>query len=336
MRIKTKLDVVMLLSAAVVLFTAGLLYLEFEKGHREAEEAEVADDIAREMGELQDIAFGYVLHGRETAGKQLLTKYESIAPLLRRERFFYPEERKAMDKIREKYEVLGPVLRRLIAKGGWAESGREGRAGPREEETGSFDFFRVKSQEMHDAAESLGKTIRDEVGETHERVRWLIIVLSALVAVTLIVSSVLLGRMIVTPLARLQKGAEIIGGGNLLHKVGTDAKDEIGGLSRVIDRMTDNLGRITASRDELGREMEERRRVEGELRKSLAEVRTLKEILPICSSCRKIRDDKGYWEHLESYITTHTGTLLSHGMCQECMKKMYPEYATEEDKDKPS
>jgi PAS domain S-box-containing protein len=64
---------------------------------------------------------------------------------------------------------------------------------------------------------------------------------------------------------------------------------------------------------------DDRARLVGELQASLAEVRTLREILPICSYCRKIRDDEDYWESVESYIARHTGTRFSHGICPHCM-----------------
>lgn len=62
----------------------------------------------------------------------------------------------------------------------------------------------------------------------------------------------------------------------------------------------------------------ERERLVGELQAALAEVRTLQAYLPICSYCRKIRDDENYWQNVESYITTHTGTQFSHGICPAC------------------
>ena len=62
----------------------------------------------------------------------------------------------------------------------------------------------------------------------------------------------------------------------------------------------------------------ERERLVGELQAALAEVRTLRAYLPICSYCRKIRDDENYWQNVESYITTHTGTQVSHGICPSC------------------
>lgn len=69
----------------------------------------------------------------------------------------------------------------------------------------------------------------------------------------------------------------------------------------------------------------ELRRLNAELQDALAEVKTLRGILPICSSCKKIRDDEGYWNQLETYIQEHSEAVFSHGICPECAKKLYPE-----------
>ena len=61
-----------------------------------------------------------------------------------------------------------------------------------------------------------------------------------------------------------------------------------------------------------------------ELKSALAQIQTLKGILPICSCCKKIRDDKGYWEQVEGYIARHTQAEFSHGICPECKEKLYP------------
>lgn len=63
-----------------------------------------------------------------------------------------------------------------------------------------------------------------------------------------------------------------------------------------------------------------------ELRNALSEISTLQGILPICAGCKKIRDDSGYWEQVEAYVSRHTGAQFSHGMCPECMRRMYPEF----------
>ena len=65
------------------------------------------------------------------------------------------------------------------------------------------------------------------------------------------------------------------------------------------------------------------------LEEALANIQTLGELLPICASCKKIRDDTGYWNQIEDYISTHTETSFSHGICPDCMHRLYPEFVTE-------
>lgn len=64
--------------------------------------------------------------------------------------------------------------------------------------------------------------------------------------------------------------------------------------------------------------------------KTLKEVKQLKGLLPICSHCKKIRDDKGYWNQIEKYILEHSDAEFSHGICQECLKKYYPDIDPDE------
>jgi PAS domain-containing protein len=60
-----------------------------------------------------------------------------------------------------------------------------------------------------------------------------------------------------------------------------------------------------------------------ELKEAISEIKVLRGILPICSYCKKIRDDKGYWNQVESYIHRHTGVEFSHGICKDCADKYY-------------
>jgi hypothetical protein len=73
----------------------------------------------------------------------------------------------------------------------------------------------------------------------------------------------------------------------------------------------------------------ERERLIGELQAALANVKTLTGLIPICASCKKIRDDQGYWTQLESYLKQHSEAEFSHSLCIDCMRKLYPEYSGE-------
>jgi len=70
---------------------------------------------------------------------------------------------------------------------------------------------------------------------------------------------------------------------------------------------------------------EEREKLISELQEASKEIKTLRGILPLCSFCKKIRDDKGYWEQVDVYIHQHTDADVSHGICPECAKEHYPD-----------
>jgi AmiR/NasT family two-component response regulator len=70
----------------------------------------------------------------------------------------------------------------------------------------------------------------------------------------------------------------------------------------------------------------ELRRLNAELQAALAKVKVLSGLLPICASCKKIRDDQGYWHQVEVYIRDHSEVEFSHGLCPSCARKLYPEF----------
>ena len=66
------------------------------------------------------------------------------------------------------------------------------------------------------------------------------------------------------------------------------------------------------------------------LREKESEIKQLRGMLPICASCKKIRDDKGYWSQIETYIENHSEAEFTHAICPECMRKLYPEYSDDQ------
>jgi DNA-binding NtrC family response regulator len=95
------------------------------------------------------------------------------------------------------------------------------------------------------------------------------------------------------------------------------------------------LGKLVPAVQRALREAEERRkrqqaeaereRLIEELTAALAKVKTLTGLLPICSSCKNIRDDNGYWNRLEVYLQQHSEAKLTHGICPDCAHRLYPE-----------
>ncbi len=89
------------------------------------------------------------------------------------------------------------------------------------------------------------------------------------------------------------------------------------------------LGLRSTERDITGQKQAEQEREEqvAHLQHALAKGKTLSGLLPICASCKKIRDTGGSWHQIEKYIRDHSDTNFSHGLCPECARKLYPQYA---------
>jgi len=79
---------------------------------------------------------------------------------------------------------------------------------------------------------------------------------------------------------------------------------------------------------ELKKKRDREKELVSRLETALAEIKQLSGLLPICSGCKKIRDDEGYWQQLEHYFSNHSNVRFTHGVCPDCVKKIYPEFAS--------
>jgi PAS domain S-box-containing protein len=104
----------------------------------------------------------------------------------------------------------------------------------------------------------------------------------------------------------LKKGSEILGAIYISEDV------------TVLKRAKDELSLHKEKLEEL---VEKRTK---DLREALKNVKTLSGLIPICASCRKVRDDKGYWNQLEAYLALHSEMAFSHGLCPDCARRLYP------------
>jgi transcriptional regulator with GAF, ATPase, and Fis domain len=101
-------------------------------------------------------------------------------------------------------------------------------------------------------------------------------------------------------------------------------------------KMAAGFGELAAIALQNSRSLERRIKAEqetkqlvDELRGALAQVKQLSGLLPICSHCKKIRDDQGYWQKIEAYIQKHSNAAFSHSICKECAQRLYPELNTD-------
>ncbi len=123
----------------------------------------------------------------------------------------------------------------------------------------------------------------------------------------------------------------------------TTAHSDVGNMLEAIDIGVDqyvikpiDTGKLLAALDKCAEIVEyrrahkrflaEREKLIADLQGALSKVKLLSGFLPICASCKKIRNDKGYWTQVEEYIRDHSEAEFSHGLCPECAKRIYPQY----------
>lgn len=134
------------------------------------------------------------------------------------------------------------------------------------------------------------------------------------------------GVMIVKPLNTIADKTRRLGDGHADVRTQLPyTDDELGKLAKSFDDMVVALDKTDTERRKVEEEREE---LIIELQDALSNIKTLKGLLPICASCKKIRNDKGYWEQMEVYIRDHSEADFSHGICPECAEKLYPGHKT--------
>lgn len=141
-----------------------------------------------------------------------------------------------------------------------------------------------------------------------------LLIMGAIALITIALTWVLCDSLFIKPINLLVNATRRFGVGELGARSGlSHTPDEIGRLAESFDDMASLV------------EMWDTKR-QHELQKALDEVRTLRGIVPICASCKKIRDDNGFWSQVEKYVGDHTEATFSHSICPSCAKKLYPEY----------
>lgn len=183
--------------------------------------------------------------------------------------------------------------------------------------------------------------------EDHRRISlwWLIPAYAVSGGILLLLSTILARRISFSLTSQLRALAaiaqQVAESGSLDSHADVAGPDDVQALASSFNAMID---RVRASKEDLERRIKERtadlsvaneellrlnREKElaiDQLQEALDKISTLRGLLPICAACKKIRDDKGYWNHIEIYISEHTEANFSHGICPDCAKELYGEY----------
>ena len=100
-------------------------------------------------------------------------------------------------------------------------------------------------------------------------------------------------------------------------------------ISLILESHNHEKERLNAANQLLEEKMDALNRTNLDLEKALDKVQTLSGLLPICAACKKVRDDKGYWNRIEFYIQKHSQAVFSHSICPDCAQKIYPDLSIE-------
>jgi len=256
--------VVLLLS--LVLVTSGRV-AEGDKKHL------LLINVRGGVAELNIVTYDYLLHREERMEQQWNSKYNSLAEIL--DEAAGEEE---LISIRADYTELGNLLSQIVANSektqkliqeGASQEKIDAATGLEERLVAQL---LITSHSIFTNASRLAEEAHTEATEARRLGATLTVILMAILAITVTTSSLLVARSISKPLDELTKGAEIIGKGDLEHKVEIKTKDELGQLAATFNEMTANLKKITASRDELDREITVRKRAEESLQKANTEL----------------------------------------------------------------
>jgi len=293
MKIGSLLRAAVIISIGLAAILGWTLFSTFEQVNRATERGKVADEIVQGTFNQNILTSDYLLHREERARKQWSGKHDSLTELVRQaeREFKSSKERAILATIRENHESSQAIFSELVTTFEMQASGTEEIAKSQALGEGLTAQLLLKSQEMVSAASQLAETSRKEIETAQKRAGVFVVVFLVIMAVFGIAMLLLLSRKVLRPITQLQRGAEIIGEGDLDYRTRITSRDEIGGLSRAFDQMTENLKAITASREELEREVAERKRAEEALGETTQTLQALIQASPLAIIARD-RDAK--------------------------------------------
>ncbi len=162
---------------------------------------------------------------------------------------------------------------------------------------------------------------RDITEKGNSTIRYAIYSIFFAALIVVVVVLLLLQWAVLSPLTKLTDHTlDVVKTADFTKTFSIKSQDEIGNLATAFNTMTKNVY-DTGQKQKLL--INEKQNLIDELQDALNKIKTLEGFVPICSSCKKVRDDKGYWNQIESYIEKHSEALFSHSMCPDCSDKFY-------------
>lgn len=341
MKIEKRINIMLAVSLVLVTAFGASMFYSFKQERKAIAAHDKSEEMYQKVFKLNALTYDYLMQPTERAREQWQQLSGDLAALMTAPVFVSAEQKTILGRISKTHSDINNDFSRLVTV-----HGKHGTMGQGEHdvyynmETSITRHLLIEMQAIIEQSLSLGR-IGDEYLHGVQQTTALIQAVFFMLLFAMLLANFYRQRKgIILPVKKLMNGVEIIGSGNLAYKTGITTKDEIGELSAAFDRMTGNLKNTTASRNELEREvagridaelklralMQDLEQTNRELEQKLNEIKTLRGILPICSYCKKIRDDKGSWEQMEMYIRDHSEAEFSHGMCPACAEKAEKEF----------
>jgi signal transduction histidine kinase len=271
MKIATRLKLAALIPVLMALIIGFALFFSFRAVQEAQRKERAVQRIITGMNELSSLVSEYVLYREERSLQQFMIEHDRVMQFIPAAGFGRREQHQVLESIRRDIESMKDSFLKLVAN-------RERHGSPeenglvREVENRLAGRLLVWSRDVVKDASYLGRLVDEQLTTAQRRINLLVFAL--IVVTTLFLTIVLLGitRSISGSISMLRKGTEVIGAGNLDHRVAMSVEDEIGELSRSFDHMTERLQVATVSKHRLQEEVEERKKAEQELEKSRSEL----------------------------------------------------------------
>ena len=268
MKIRTRVKIVGALTLCVILiYGAWILHVNraFGQMTREVKEAEA---IVSKMFMLRALVYDYLSFPTERAQKQWLALFEDLRLMLDEPEYRLLQNKYGIEDTADMLKIVGDTFSRLMTIKETLEQDSPEAETRREFHSRLTTQLLLAAQDIATRTFKMTEKINEKLIATQRQDSSMDILAILVLGVIIISSGVFLQRSVVKPVLKLHEGVEIIGAGNLDHKVGINTRDEVGELSQAFDRMTANLQEITVSRDELAVEIEERKGAEDALQES--------------------------------------------------------------------
>jgi PAS domain S-box-containing protein len=272
MKIRTRVKIAGGLVLAMLLIYGAVVLRLDRTMNALVQQARETNEFANKISMLRNLTQDYLLYRTERAQKQWTTVYAEVLAAIEQPHHRMLEGDDLKD-VSQKLRTVGDIFDRLMSSQPPATVNKMAASENIELQNRLTTQLLLITQDLLTRYFILADRVNEKLIVTQRLISVLDILALLILTLLLISNAVFLRRAVVRPVLRLHEGAEIIGAGNLNHRVALDSGDEIGDLARAFNRMTASLQKVTVSRNELVREMAERRRVEEALKDSETRLR---------------------------------------------------------------